>query len=170
MAGMYGKHFQSMYTGSMVGSGALVFAVMGYVIANAVPDRKVGTQVELNPRLLKAILGEPEDAIVRAIEFLCSPDPQSRTKEEEGRRLVRLGQFDYRVVNGEKYRAIRDEETRRQQNRDAQARHRAKSKPSGRETRFAAAVGAGDDDGADRIAAEGLDEKSGLVYLTNPKT
>ena len=30
---MYGKHFASMYEGSLYGSGAVVFAVWGYVIA-----------------------------------------------------------------------------------------------------------------------------------------
>lgn len=115
-----------MYAGSMVGAGAVVFAVMGYVIAMQRPDRSVGSQVELNPRLLAAILGEPVDAVERAIEYLCAPDPQSTTADEGGRRLVRLGQFAYRVVNGPKYLAIRNEETRRQQVREAQRRHRAK--------------------------------------------
>lgn len=125
---MYGKHFASMYSGSMVGAGAIVFAVWGYVIANARPDADVGTQVELNPKLLASILGEQVGAVQGAIEKLCAPDPDSRSKEEEGRRLVRLGQFDYRVVNGAKYRQIRDEEQRRQANREYQRKHRAKKK------------------------------------------
>lgn len=123
---MYGKHFAAMYEGSMVGAGAVVFAVMGYVIANAVPDRKVGMQVELNPKLLAFILGEKQDEIEKAIRFLCAPDKESRTKAEEGRRLVRIGQFSYRVVNGAKYRAMRDEEKRREQNREAKRRERSK--------------------------------------------
>lgn len=110
----------------MVGAGAAVFAVMGYVIANAVPDRTVGTQVELNPKLIAFILGESQKEVEKAIEFLCQPDPESRTKVEQGRRLIRLGQFDYKVVNGEKYRAMRDEEKRREQNREAKRREREK--------------------------------------------
>lgn len=121
---MFGKHFGSMYEGSMIGAGAVVFAVMGYVIAKQVPDRKVGSQVALNPKLLAAILGEKEVEIEKAIEFLCAPDPNSRTKENGGRRLVRIGQFDYQVVNGAKYRAIRNEEVRREKNRESQARFR----------------------------------------------
>lgn len=121
---MYGKHFESLYEGSMVGSGAVVFAVWGYVIAKMKPDKEVGAQVTLNARLLEAILGETEEKIQTAIEFLCAPDPRSRTKTEEGRRLVRLGEFDYRVVNGAKYRWIQDEDSRREQNRVAQAKHR----------------------------------------------
>lgn len=124
---MFGKHFASMYTGSMVGKGALMFAVMGYVIANVRPDKIVGGQVELNPILLAAIFGESVTDIQKAIDALCSPDPTSRSKDEEGRRLVRLGQFDYRVVNFKKYFAIRNEEIRREQNRVAQARFREKT-------------------------------------------
>lgn len=123
---MFGKHFASMYDGSMVGAGAIVFAVMGYVIANQVPDRKVGSQVRLNPKLLSAILGESEKDVTRAITYLCSPDPDTTTKTAKGRRLVKIGEFDYQVVNGAKYRMIRNEEDRREQNREAQFRFRAK--------------------------------------------
>ena len=123
---MYGKHYASMYDGSMVGAGAIVFAVWGYVIGNARPDRTIGTQVELNPKLLAFILGESEAAVEEAIEKLCAPDPKSRTPTLDGRKLVRHGSFSYQVVNGEKYRKIRDEEERRSQNREAQAKFRAK--------------------------------------------
>lgn len=126
---MYGKHFSSMYTGSMVGAGAIPFAIMGYVIANYRLDRTVGAQVELNPVLLATILGESVKDVEAGIEFLCAPDENSRTDVEDGRRLVKIGAFDYKVVNGAKYTAIRNEEARREQNRDAQARHRAKKKP-----------------------------------------
>jgi len=122
---MYGKHFASMYEGSMVGAGAVVFAVMGYVIAKQEPDKEVGSQVSLNPILLATILGEKEADIERAVKFLCSPDPKSTTPDKEGRRLVKIGQFSYQVVNGAKYRAIRDQETRREQNRQAKRRQRS---------------------------------------------
>lgn len=123
---MYGKHFSSMYEGSMVGAGSHVFALMGYVIANQKPDKQVGAQVRLNPVLLATIFGEKEDLVQDAIDFLCAPDPKSTTPAEGGRRLVKIGQFDYRVVNGAKYLAIRNEEARREQNREAQRRKREK--------------------------------------------
>lgn len=155
---MYGKHFASMYTGSMFGAGACVFAVMGYAIANGRPDRRVGMQVELNPKLLAAILGETEADVAAAIKRLCEPDPESRSKEHQGRRLIQLGTFDYQIVNGAKYRAMRDEETRRAQNREAQQRHRqkkAKGKgPLPGERAAVAAMEAGDQETADRIAAQ----------------
>lgn len=111
----------------MVGAGSTVFAVMGYVIAKQEPDRQVGSQVTLNPVLLKAILGDELEAVEKAIEFLCAPDPQSNSPDKDGRRLVKIGQFAYQVVNGAKYRAIRDEETRREQNREAKRRQRSKT-------------------------------------------
>lgn len=115
-----------MYEGSMVGAGAIVFAVWGYAIAHAVPDKKVGTQVRLNAKLIGPILGEQVEAVEKAIEFLCAEDPDSTTKTKDGRRLVKIGTFDYQMVNGAKYRAIRDEEERRQQNREAKRRERLK--------------------------------------------
>ena len=123
---MFGKHFSSMYTGSMVGQGALMFAMMGYVIANMKPDSEVGFQVELNPVILSTILGESVQDVTSTIERLCDLDTESRTKEEDGRRLVRLGQFDYRVVNGKKYADIRNEQARREYNRDAKRRERSR--------------------------------------------
>lgn len=125
---MYGKVFETMYTGSMVGKGALTFAVWGYVIAMMRPDRVVGAQVELNPKLLDTILGEPEAEIIEVINRLCEPDPESRTKTEGGRRLVRLGQFSYRVVNGQHYRQIRTEEERREYMRNWMRDKRSKLK------------------------------------------
>lgn len=116
----------------MVGSGAVVFAVMSYVIANMNPDRKHGATVELNPKLLAFILGESEKDVQAAIDVLCKPDNNSRSKEEKGRRLIQLGQFEYRVVNGAKYREIRNEVERKEQNRVAKARERFKAKNPGK--------------------------------------
>jgi hypothetical protein len=123
---MFGKHFESLYEGSMVGAGAMVFAVWGYVIAKWKPDKDVGGQVRLNPALLASILGESTEDIHEAIDYLCKPDPNSTSKVEEGRRLIRLGQFDYQVVNAARYHALKNEEHRREQNRAAQATFRAK--------------------------------------------
>lgn len=166
MQRMYGKHFASMYSGSMVGRGAVVFAVMGYVIANMKPDAEVGMQVELNALLLGAILGEQPADIEAAIEFLAGPDPASRSKEEEGRRLVRLGQFDYKVVNGLKYRGIRDERDRREYNRVAQQVHRAKKKraarPMGAEGAFVKAEAVGGPVASDRVLQEEREKRDGV--------
>lgn len=153
---MFGKHFASMYQGSMVGSGCHVFALMGYVIANMKPDEQVGAQVSLNPVLLATIFGEPLDRVTAAIDFLCAPDPHSTSPEEGGRRLVKVGQFDYRVVNGAKYLKIRNEEERREANRLRQQNWRKKKEKTDRERRYEEALQNGDTATADKIAAEGL--------------
>lgn len=124
---MFGKIFSSMFTGSMVGSGATVFAVWSYVIAEMTPHKDT-MHVEINPKLLAFILGEPIKDVDRAITSLCSPDPKSRSKEHEGRRLLRLGEYSYEVVNGKKYRDMRNQEQRREQNREHQARYRERHK------------------------------------------
>jgi hypothetical protein len=128
----FGKHFGSMYSGSMVGAGAMVFAVWGYVIANMRPesrDLEAAQIVELNPKLLGPILGESPKDVEKAIERLCAPDPESRTKEMEGRRLEDLGAFLYRVINGAFYRSIKNEEQRKEQLRLAQAKWRERNQP-----------------------------------------
>ncbi len=114
----------------MVGAGCHVFALMGYVIANHKPDKVVGGQVTLNPKLLSVVFGEDESRIQEAIDYLCSPDPKSRNKAEEGRRLVKIGEFEYKVVSAAIYRQIRNEEERRESNRVAQEKFRKKPKPS----------------------------------------
>lgn len=118
---MFGKFFASAFTGSMMASGPEVFAVWGYVIANT-----IDSSVELNPRLLAALIGSTPDRMQEAIDTLCLPDQHSRSKNDDGRRLIREGAFQYRVTNHAKYRNIRDEEGRREYNRIKQQEHRAK--------------------------------------------
>lgn len=118
---MFGKFFASAFTGSMMAAGPEVFAVWGYVIAHT-----VDSTVELNPKLLAAVIGSDESRMQAAINELCSPDPRSRSKNDGGCRLIREGEYQYRVPNHEKYRSIRDEDGRREYNRLKQQEHRAK--------------------------------------------
>lgn len=118
---MYGKYFASTFTGSMMASGPEVFAVWGYVIAHSVKS-----QVELNPRFLAAVIGSSTEKMREAIDKLCATDAESRSKDEDGRRLVREGEYQYRVVNHVKYRNIRDEDGRREYNRDKKREERAR--------------------------------------------
>lgn len=124
---MFGKIFETLYTGSMVGAGPHVFAVWPFVISNQKPDREHGSVVEVNPKLLAAVIGCDQEQIEKAIEFLCSPDPESRSEEHDGRRLIKIGAFEYQVVNGAKYRAIRDHETRKEQYRISKRKERSKA-------------------------------------------
>jgi 5-methylcytosine-specific restriction endonuclease McrA len=117
---MYGKIFESTFTGSLFGSGPTVFAVWAYVISKAYDGH-----VELNPKLLAACIGtEPED-IRKAIAFLCQPDPESRNSDEQGRRLVSVEGFQYYVPSWQKYHDIRNVNDRRDYMREYMRNRRA---------------------------------------------
>lgn len=65
------------------------------------------------------------EAAEKAIQLLASPDSYSRTKDHEGRRIAEID-GGWRLLNHAKYRDMRDDEARREQNREAQRRARAK--------------------------------------------
>ena len=121
---MYGKLFERMYTGSMMGGGAMIFAVWPYVIAHMKPnrDRKVFT-VELNTQLMAVLIGESEPEIAKIISKFCEPDLNSRTPDNEGRKLIKLGTYLYEVVNGSVYDEIRREYELRESNRKRQEKY-----------------------------------------------
>jgi len=123
---MYGKIFERMFTGTMYGSGPVVFAVWAYVIANARPPGVVS----LNQKMLAATIGCSTEEIRDAIGFLTRPDDESATKEENGRRLVHIESLDYHVVSWQKYRDMRDEEERREYQRKWVAAKRAEARKS----------------------------------------
>lgn len=122
---MYGKHFESMYTGSMIGAGAVMFAVWGYVIAHVRPP---DFTVELNPKLLAFILGEHDLDVSTVISKLCDADPQSRSKVEGGRRLIRRGEYRYFVVNAAEYKEQRSNLDRREYWREYKRKKAAAAK------------------------------------------
>lgn len=136
---MYGKHFESMYEGSMYGSGVAIFAVWGFVISHARAGR-----LELNPKKLADTLGGTVAEIEEAILKLQKPDPASRHKEFEGRRLIKEGEYQYFLPSWESYQTIQSAEAQREYNRRKQAEYRAekkkkdivKSKPSPGEPYF----------------------------------
>jgi hypothetical protein len=122
--GMYGKHYISMYEGSMIGAGSAYFAVWGYIIAHM-----SGAWVELNPQIIAFVLGEKVEVVEEVLGRMQEPDSRSRSQEEGGRKLVKLGEYAYRVVNGMKYRSIRNEEARRNYQRNWIRAKRRNSKP-----------------------------------------
>jgi hypothetical protein len=111
---MYGKIFERAFTGSMYGSGPVVFSVWAYVIAHAKPPGVV----ELNPKLLASCIGTSHNEVADAIAFLCRTDFESQNKDEDGRRLVKLGGLEYRVVSFDKYRQMQSTEDRRAYHRE----------------------------------------------------
>ena len=120
---MYGKVFESMFSGSLVGAGPDVFAVWTYAIVHAVKGN-----VELNPRLLAAILGTTPETVEAAIAYLEQPDPLSRSQENKGRRLLKEGSFQYYLPTHAHYNAIRNQEERREYDRKRKQEWRKRQK------------------------------------------
>jgi hypothetical protein len=74
----------------------------------------------------------PLEIVARGIEVLSQPDKESRSPDEEGRRIVLLDAhrpWGWRIVNYLHYRNIRDEEGRRAYMRDYMRNRRNIGKP-----------------------------------------
>lgn len=124
---MYAKLFTSIYQGTLRGNshGLLVFTNL---LAHC---DKTGV-VDMHPRAIAEEVGLTVEQVRCALDELESPDHESSSPEQDGRRIVRLDEhraWGWTVVNYAKYRAIRDEEDRREQNRLSQERWRNKNKP-----------------------------------------
>jgi hypothetical protein len=125
---MYAKLFTSIYQGTLRGNshGLLVFTnLLAHCDRDGVAD--------IHPRAIAEEVGLSVEAVRAALDVLESPDDESRSPEEQGRRIIRIDEhraWGWRVVNYAKYRAIRSEEDRREQNRESQARWREKNKQS----------------------------------------
>ena len=74
---------------------------------------------------LARIAAVPVEAAREAISRFLGPDPDSRTKDNDGRRIEEID-GGWRLINYLKYRGIRDDEDRKASNRDAW--HRAQTK------------------------------------------
>lgn len=130
---MYCKLFSSLYEGTLRGRSheILVFTnLLAYCNAKGEVDRHF--------RAVSEETGITIDEVKAAIINLEAPDPESRSPECDGARLIRMDghrAWGWKVVNYAKYRAIRHEDDRREQNREAQERWRnsKQNKPSSAE-------------------------------------
>jgi hypothetical protein len=123
---MYAKLFTSIYQGTLRGDshGLLVFT-------NLIAHADSAGHVDIHPRAIADEVGLTLEQVKEALLKLEAPDSESRSPELDGRRIVRLNDhrdWGWVVVNYIKYRAIRDEEDRREQNRLAQQRWRERQK------------------------------------------
>ena len=85
--------------------------------------------VDKHWRAISEEIGISRERVEAAILILESPDPESRSPEQDGRRIVRIDDhraWGWQIVNHGKYRAIKNEDDRREQNRLAQERWRNK--------------------------------------------
>ena len=125
---MYCKLFASLYQGTLRGRSNEIL-VFTNLLAHATKEG----DVDKHFRAIAEETGLTLDEVKAAIEVLESPDEESRSPEAQGARLQRIDEhrvWGWRIVNYAKYRAIRSEEDRAEQNRLAQARWREKHKQS----------------------------------------
>ncbi len=125
---MYAKLFASLYQGTLRGNPDEIL-----VFTNLLAHADSTGVVDKHWRAIAEEVGIPRERVEAAILNLESPDPESRSPEENGCRIVKMDEhrvWGWRIVNHGKYRAIRDEEDRREQNRMAQERWRNKNKQS----------------------------------------
>lgn len=76
---------------------------------------------------LSRLANVPLDATQRAVDKFLSPDPYSRSREHEGRRIKAVD-GGWLILNGEKYREKLNLDERREYLRQAQRRYRGKQK------------------------------------------
>lgn len=123
---MYCKLFASLYQGTLRGRSheILVFTnLMAHASKDGVVDKHF--------RAIAEETGLGVDEVKAAILVLEAPDSESRSPEAQGARLQRLDEhrvWGWQIVNYAKYRAIRSEDDRAEQNRLAQARWRERNK------------------------------------------
>ena len=109
--GGFAKVFSSLWEGTLYGQGTaqLVFV---YLLANC----DAGGVVDVTPQVIAGATGFDLDAVREALRMLEAEDPESRTPDEGGRRIVLLDEhrsWGWRIVNYGAYRARLNEEERR---------------------------------------------------------
>lgn len=123
---VYAKIFRQMYDGTLATNGpweALVTFQQMLVLANE------DGEVDMTAAAISRVTTIPQQIIERGIGALMAADHESRTPDEEGRRLVLLSvgrSWGWRIVNYGRYRAIKQESDRREYHREYYRKHRSK--------------------------------------------
>ncbi|MES2339273.1 MAG: hypothetical protein V4537_14360 [Pseudomonadota bacterium] len=82
----------------------------------------------------------PRDVVQRALNIFLAPDPDSRSPENEGRRIEGVLGIGWRILNNSRYRDLESIDDRRKKGAERQQRHRDRQ----RQRREAAAGSTGD--------------------------
>jgi hypothetical protein len=122
----FSKIFSTMWGGSLYGhfEASAVFMVL-----LSLCDRD-GT-IDMTPEAIAGHTGWPLDLIRTGIAELAAPDPRSRTKGHEGRRILPLDEhrdWGWRITNYQKYRDEMRSAERREYLRQAKEAERARKK------------------------------------------
>lgn len=123
---MYVKLFSSIYQGTLRGRPHCLL-----VFTNLLAHADSHGIVDMHPNAIADEVGLDVSEVRKTLLILEEPDSESRSPEAEGRRIVRLDEhraWGWQIVNYVKYRSIKNEDDRREQNRAAQERWRNKNK------------------------------------------
>jgi hypothetical protein len=123
---MYVKIFTQIYDSSIADDYLTRFVFEDFLI---LADKE--GHVDMTVAAIARRTNVPIEIVNRAIEKLSSPDLESRSPDEDGRRIVLLDPYrswGWRIVNYDDYRNIRDDEARKEYFRDQKRNQRAKSK------------------------------------------
>lgn len=126
---MYAKVFRALWDGTLADSweGWTVFV---FLLAHADAEG----YVDMTPQAIARRSSLPLEAVRRGLEVLEAPDPESRSPEEDGRRIVRMDEarpWGWRVVNARYYRGLTDAEMVRESARVRQADRRRRRREEG---------------------------------------
>ncbi len=125
---MYGKVFTAMFDGTLATKGPWQ-ALVTFQQMIALADRE--GIVDMTPEAISRRTTIPLDIIAAGIEALEAPDPDSRSPDYDGRRIIRLADnrtWGWRLVNYGHYRGIRSLDERREYMRKYQRDRRAAEK------------------------------------------
>lgn len=112
----------SFLTSTMLKEGPDVVAIWTLLLAST---DKLGESL-MQPAAAASLLRIPDDRAKKAFEILAAPDPDSRNKEHEGRRILPREDGKWFIVSAQKYQwlASRAAATIRQRKYDANKRAR----------------------------------------------
>jgi hypothetical protein len=133
MSNVYGKIFDSLWKGSMRGKRDLQLVFI-HMICNCDQDGNC----DYLPQVIADDTGMSLPDVLNAIADLQSPDPISRTPDEQGRRIVPLSQdrpWGWRIVNHMIYRERLSDAWKKEQNAERQRRYYEKHKPNAKTVR-----------------------------------
>lgn len=128
---MFVKIYPSLWDGTLAERWE-VWSLFVFMLANCDAEGVL----DMTPAAIARRSCIPVEKVEEALAVLEAPDPGSRTADAEGRRVMRLDahrEWGWRIVNYKRYRNMRDETVRREQNRVAQAKWRG-SKPESKQT------------------------------------
>lgn len=122
---MFGKIFSSIYDGTLADNWQALITFQQMIV---LCDQD--GVLDMTPEAISRRTGIPLEHIKAGIAVLESPDLQSRTKGEEGRRIVPIDDrgWGWLIVNHQKYRDLRNSQDRREYMREYMKGYREQKK------------------------------------------